>query len=113
MVRACVALGLSLSAVPAAAAPGYDADAVCSMASSTLAARTTDPDDRRAWDAAGGYFMATLLARYADDAQLKAALALAAKQVGDDPAPWVSPCLKKYLDGTRRFKGALGAAGGQ
>ncbi len=57
--------------------------------------------------------MAVLVARYPDDAQLKAALAQSGKQIGADMTPLISSCLKKYLDGSKRFKAALSGTGGQ
>ena len=92
----------------------HDNDAVCSMVATTMANRTAKTDDSlRAWDSAAGYFMALLVARYPDDVQLKAALAQGGKQIGADMTPWISSCLKKYLDGSKRFKAALVGPNGQ
>jgi hypothetical protein len=116
-VAACsLALPL-IAAMPAGGAKpvaAYDNDAVCSMVSTTMANRTARADDAlRAWDSASGYFMAALVARYPDDARLKAALAQGGKQIGADMTPWISSCLKRYLDGSKRFKAALAGTGGQ
>ncbi len=119
MYRAAVCC-LMLTLTAAAPARGVkpvvtnDGDAVCSVVTTTMANRTARTDDTlRAWDSASGYFMAVLVARYPDDAQLKSALAQGGKQIGADMTPWISSCLKKYIDGSKRFKAALSGPGGQ
>lgn len=112
----CLILTLTGAARAMGARPvaAYDGDAICSMVTTTMANQTPKADDTlRAWDSAAGYFMAVLVARYPGDAQLKAALAKSGKQVGADMTPWISSCLKKYLDGSKRFKAALSGFNGQ
>lgn len=115
-VACCLPLALTAAAPARGAKPvlAFDNDAVCSMVTTTMANRTPKTDDTlRAWDSAAGYFMAVLVARYPDDAQLKSALAQGGKQIGADMTPWISSCLKKYLDGSKRFKAALSGTSGQ
>lgn len=112
----CLACALTAAAPARGAKPAMtvDSDAVCSMVTTTMANRTAKTDDTlRAWDSAAGYFMAVLVARYPDDAQLKSTLAQGGKQIGADMTPWISSCLKKYLDGSKRFKAALSGTNGQ
>jgi hypothetical protein len=116
-VAVCCLIPVLIAAAPARGvkpALAFDSDAVCSMVTTTMANRTPEADDAlRAWDSAAGYFMAVLVARYPDDAQLKSALAQGGKQIGADMTPWISSCLKKYLDGSKRFKAALSGTSGR